>query len=84
MDSNLLFDEIIIGNNTLSEEGRDNIVYELIDVYSKMPQPVKGVGINTFINLSDKALVLILISAYEAFAIKHFLFCSVDPNKFVY
>jgi hypothetical protein len=84
MDINLIFDEIIIGNNTLSEEGREEIVVELIDIYSKMPQPVKGVGVVTFINLSDKDLVLTMISAYEAFAIKHFLFCGVEPSKVEY
>ena len=82
MDINLIVDEIIISDNTLSEEGREEIVIELIFIYSKMPQPVSGVGVMTFINLSDKELVLILVSAYEAFAIKHFLFCGVDPSKY--
>ena len=81
MDINKLFDEIILGNNTLSEEGREQIIYELIDIYSKMPQPIEGVGIMTFINLPDKELVLTIISAYEAHAIKYFLFCGKDPSR---
>ena len=84
MDINLIFDQIILGNNTLSKEGREEIIYELIDIYSKMPQPVKGVGVVTFTNLPDKELVLVLISAYEAFAIKYFLLCGIDPSKVVY
>lgn len=84
MNINLIFDEIILKNNTLSEGGREEIVYELIDIYSKMPQPVEGVGVMTFINLSDKNLVLTLISAYEAFAIKYFLFCGKNVNKIEY
>lgn len=84
MDSDLLFDNIIIDNNTLSKEDREEIVYDLINIYQKMPHPVKDVGVNTFINLSDKALVLTLISAYEVFAIKHFLFCGIEPSKVVY
>ncbi len=81
MEINNLFEQIILGDNTLSEEGREQIVYELIDIYSKMPQPVSGVGILTFINLPDKELVLTLISAYEAHAIKYFLFCGKDPAR---
>ena len=79
MDINLIFDEIILGNNTLSEEGREEIVVELIDIYSQMPQPVEGVGVMTFINLSDKELVLVLISAYDTYAIKYFLECGRKP-----
>ena len=81
MDIDLLVDQIILGNNTLSNEGREKIVYELIDVYSRMPQPVKGVGVMTFINLTDKELVLTLISAYEADAIRFFLLCGREPSK---
>ena len=84
MDINLIFDQIILGNNTLSEEGREEIIYELIDIYSKMPQPIKGVGVVTFTNLLDKELILVLISAYEAFAIKHFLLCGKNPTKVEY
>lgn len=82
MEINKLFEQIILGNNTLSEEGREQIVYELIDVYSRMPQPVEGVGVMTFINLSDKQLVLTLISAYEADAIRHFTLCGIPADKF--
>jgi len=81
LDIDLLVDQIILGNNTLSNEGREKIVYELIDVYSRMPQPVKGVGVMTFINLTDKELVLTLISAYEADAIRFFLLCGREPSK---
>lgn len=84
MDLDLIFNEIILGNNTLSEEGREEIVVELIDIYSKMPQPVEGVGVMTFINLSDKDLVLTMISAYKAFAIKHFVKCGKDPSRIEY
>ena len=84
MDVDLIFDEVILGNNTLSEQGREEIVYDLIDIYSQMPQPVDGVGVMTFINLPDKQLVLTMISAYEAFAIKHFLLCGIEPSKVEY
>jgi hypothetical protein len=80
----LIFDEIILGNNTLSKEGREEIIYELIDVYSRMPQPVKGVGVMTFARLNDKELVLTLISAYEADAIRHFLKSGVNPSKIAF
>jgi hypothetical protein len=80
----LIFDEIILNNNTLSETGREEIVYELIDIYSRMPQPVKGVGVMTFAKLTDKELVLTLISAYEADAIRHFLKNAVDPTKIAF
>ena len=81
MEINNLFEQIILGDNTLSEQGREQIVYELIDIYSQMPQPVEGVGVMTFINLSDKDLVITLVSAYEAHAIKYFIECGVDPSK---
>ena len=84
MDLDLIVDEIIISNNTLSEEGREEIIYELVNIYSQMPQPVKGVGVMTFSNLPDKELVLVMVSAYEAFAIKHFNLCSIDPEKVDY
>ena len=84
MDIDLIFDEIILNNNTLSDEGREEVIYELIDIYSRMPQPVKGVGVMTFINLTDKELVLTLISAYEADAIRHFLKCGVEPAKIAF
>ena len=84
MDVDLIFDEIILGNNTLSEEGREEIVYELIDIYSQMPQPVEGVGVMTFINLTDKALVLTLISAYQSSAIKFFIECGKEPPTIEY
>ena len=84
MNIDLLVNEIILGNNTLSDEGREEIVYELIDIYSRMPQPVKGVGVMTFINLSDKDLILTLISAYEADAIRFFLLCGREPSKIEY
>lgn len=84
MNIDLIFDKIILGNDTLSDEGREQIIFELIDIYSRMPQPVKGVGVMTFANLSDKDLVLTLISAYEADAIRYFLFCGKDPAKIEY
>lgn len=84
MNIDKLFEQIIMGDNTLSEVGREQIVYELIDIYSKMPQPVSDVGVMTFTNLPDKELVLTLMSAYEAFAIKHFLICGKDPQKIEY
>ena len=71
-------------DNTLSKKGREDIVYELIDVYSRMPQPVEGVGVMTFINLPDKELVLMLVSAYEADAIRYFLKCGVDPSRIAF
>ena len=84
MDVDLIFKEIIFKNNTLSEEGRDQIIYELIDIYSRMPQQVKGVGVMTFAGLHDKELVLTLISAYEADAIRYFLKCGVEPSKIAF
>jgi hypothetical protein len=84
MNIDLIVNEIILRNNTLSDEERDEIIYELIDIYSRMPNPVKDVGVITFINLSDKELILTLISAYEADAIRHFLLCGREPSKFEY
>lgn len=81
MNINRIVDEIIIGTNTLSEQGREEIIYELIDVYSRMPKPVEGVGVMTFANLPDKELVLTLISAYEADAVRYFLFHGKEPSK---
>lgn len=79
MDTNFLVNEIILGNNTLSEEGREEIIYELIDIHSRMPQPVDGVGIITFVNLSDKDLVLTLVTAYEIDAIQYFFNVNKKP-----
>ncbi len=84
MDINNLFEQIILRNNTLSEQGREKIIFNLIDIYSRMPQPVKGVGVMTFAHLPDKELVLTLISAYEADAIRYFLTCGKDPSRIDY
>jgi len=84
MDIDLIFKEIILRDNTLSDTGREDIIYELIDIYSRMPQPVKGVGVMTFAKLHDKELVLTLISAYEADAIRYFLKCGVDATKIAF
>ena len=84
MDIDLIFDEIILGENTLSEDGREEIIYELIDIHSRMPQPVEGVGIMTFVNLSDKDLVLTLVSAYQADAVRHFLKRGINPSKIAF
>lgn len=84
MDIDLLFNKIILEKITLSERGREDIIYELIDVYSRMPQPVKGVGVMTFAKLNDKELVLTLISAYEADAVRYFLFHGKEISKIEY
>lgn len=84
MDIDLLFNKIILEKITLSERGREDIIYELIDVYSRMPQPVKGVGVMTFAKLNDKELVLTLISAYEADAVRYFLFHGKEVSKIEY
>lgn len=84
MNIDLIIDEIILGDNTLSEEGKEEIIYELIDIHSRMPQPVEGVGIMTFVNLPDKDLVLTLVSAYQADAVRHFLKCGINPSKIAF
>lgn len=81
MDIDLIVNKVILKNNNLSEEEREKIIYELINIYHQMPNPDENIGINTFIDLSDKKLVLTLVSAYEINAINYFSKCGIDPDK---
>ena len=79
MNINLITDGIIFGDKTLSEEGREEIVFEIMNIYDRIDNPKSNLTLMHLVPMNDKALVHSLISAYEFFAVKHFIECGRNP-----
>ena len=82
MDVDLLFDKIILHDETLSEYGRELIIKKIInlknDILTERPT-IKNKESSSLIteeilsNLNDKDLVVLLVLGYEYFAVKYFI-----------
>jgi hypothetical protein len=68
----LIEKEILIKNNTLSEKGREDIIYTILNVYDNIREKRGELTI----------LVLTALAAMEYFTIKFFHECGIKINDF--
>lgn len=79
MDTNKYIDEILIKNNTLTDEGREIVIEEIIALQDSLKHVKEKKSIFELTRYTDKGLVLTLMAGHEFFAIKHFLECGRNP-----
>lgn len=81
MDVDKYIDEILIKNNTLTEEGREGVIEDIMAL-KKLIKHTKETKPTKLHKYTDKGLVMVLIAGHEFFAIKHFMECSRNPATY--
>ena len=81
MNSDIYFNKIFLEDKTLTEEGRNIVVNDIISLQEHIKHTKKRITKEELENVNDVDLVLLLCIGHEYFAIRYFMECSRNIPK---